>query len=329
MKIGSFNIHPLVMSAPLAGITDTAFLKILSELKTPLLFTEMIPAISLAKNPKTMIRLLNWSTEIHPICAQLFGSQAWAMAEAARILVDLGADMIDLNMGCPAKKIVRSGAGIALMKEPVLAGGIMRSVRLAVSCPVSVKIRLGIDPITPNALLFAQMAQDSGLEFVTIHGRYRTGYDIPADWHSIAEVRRNVSIPIIGNGDIFSTEDARRMMTETGCDGVMIGRGITGNPWLPGIIARNLYETTEGNHTIALQERIRVLLQHLRFLVEQNGPQRASLIFRKHSAWYLKGLPNSLQDRKRLFTFSRPEEYEAFAQELLDRNNDTPSSVTE
>lgn len=308
---------PLVISAPLAGITDAAFQRILHECRSPVICTEMIPSPSIARHPKAIRKLLSWQPGIHPIIAQIYGYSPDQMAQTADILKDYAPDGIDINMGCPAKKIFRNGSGLALMNDLPRAAAIVRAVRRATAVPLSIKIRLGVDPGDFQAPAFARMAEAEGVDFITVHGRYRTSYSVPADWDRIADVKAAVTIPVIGNGDILTPDHARDIIRITGCDGVMVARGILGNPWLP----RRIFDClTTGvlPPEPTLQERFRVFSRHLEYLIASKGERRAGLVFRKHAAWYLKGFPNITRFRRTLFTFSRPEQFYGAVRELME-----------
>ncbi len=310
-------IRAWTLTAPLAGVTDPPFQIILAELGAPLVSTEMLAADGLARAGSKVLRNLSIAPGIHPILVQLFGKNPLAMETAAKIIADRGVDMIDLNMGCPAKKICRTGSGVALMRNPQTARAIMQAVRRAVNGPIlSIKIRLGWDRLSQNAPEFIRMAEEEGFDFVTVHGRYRSSYIEAAEWAEIARIRAGTRLPIVGNGDVFSSEDARRMIDQTGCDAVMVGRGILGNPWLPARIEAGLTGRHEQDVTVA--ERVRVINRHLELLVDRYGDKRGSLIFRKHAAWYLRGAPGSAEMRREVFTFTTRDQYREFLGRIGD-----------
>jgi tRNA-dihydrouridine synthase B len=306
-----------VVSAPLAGITDPPYQKILHRLSCPFIYSEMVSAHGLVRSPKTVHRMLDSTDMIHPIGTQIFGSDPRIMADAAMILESSGVDTIDINMGCPVKKVIKGGSGLALMRTPQVSREIMDAVRKAVRVPVSAKFRLGWDPSSRNVELFARMAEDAGYDFITVHARYRSTYEPPAIWEEIRTVKSNVSIPVIGNGDVMSPADAKRMIELTGCDAVMVGRGILGQPWLPSQIHQYL---TDGilQEEISLDERVRIFLNHLDLLVDFYGHRIASLIFRKHAAWYLKGLPLNNHLRSQIFSITRPDDYRRLIEAYRD-----------
>ncbi|MBN1297439.1 tRNA dihydrouridine synthase DusB [bacterium] len=308
---------PAVLSAPLAGVTDAAYQRILFECGAPVVSTEMIPSAALALHPAAATKILQWQHQVHPINAQVYGTCPEQIATTLRLIEPYRPDTIDINMGCPARKIVRNGSGLALMNDLPRATKILRAARQATDGPLSIKIRLGIIPGEMSAVAFAQMAESEGADFITVHGRYRTSYSVPADWAGIAAVKAAVSIPVIGNGDIFSAEDARRLLDQTGCNGVMIARGILGDPWLPYRVHRFL-RTGILPPEPTLAERFRVFSRHMDYLFELKGERRAGFIFRKHAAWYLKGFPNIVHFRRQLFTISRPEQFYGIVKDILE-----------
>ncbi len=314
MTVQAGKLRFEIISAPMAGVTDIAFQQILSDLETQVVSTEMIPARSLLCKPDLAARMIN--RNIHPISVQLFGNDAEIMAQAAAFVQSFGADIIDLNMGCPAKKIVKSGKGVALMRTPEKAVRIIRAVRKAVTCPLSVKLRLGWDAASRNFIDIARSAADSGVDFVTLHARYRSNYSVPAEWKAIRELSRCLPVPVVGNGDVFSVADAERVLNETGCAAVMPGRGLLGNPWLPGLIQRKL-SGNGSTHHVETGERLKILLKHLDLMCALHPPKITALAFRKHAAWYLKGYPHSAQLRKHIFTFTHPDQYREFLPQAL------------
>jgi tRNA-dihydrouridine synthase B len=234
LLIGNIEINSKLALGPMAGVTDLAFRAVCRELGAGLTYTEMVSAKALVyQDSKTRGLLLLGEAE-HPAGAQIFGSDADCMAEAAALALELsGADFIDINMGCPVGKVVKSGDGSALMRDPDNAMRIIDAVRKNVSCPVTVKIRKGWDKGSVNAVEFAQMAQDAGASAIAVHGRTRTQmYSGKADWDIIRDVKQAVTVPVLANGDVFTAEDAARILRYTGADMVMVGRGALGNPWL-------------------------------------------------------------------------------------------------
>ena len=306
----------------MAGITDTAYQKVLDELNCPLIFTEMISASSLLHKSAILGRYFTTGLS-RPTAVQIFGHEPAVMAEVGCLLVSKGAQIIDINMGCPAKKIVKSGNGIALMRDPHLAAKIMETMRNAVSVPLGLKIRMGWDPENPSGIEYARIAEKSGFNYVTIHARYRSSYEPPAQWDFIKRLKDTISLPVIGNGDVFTGSNAKRMLDETGCDAVMLGRGIMGNPWLPGqcedFLVNNISPVP-----VPLSERFRVVKLHCREMHALYGRKIAALAFRKHAAWYLKGLPNIATFRKELFSYTDPDQFVSFVdryKEIHEKEN--------
>lgn len=299
MKIGNVQLSNPVVAAPMAGVTDRAFRMLAKEAGCALVCTEMINAQALVyENVKTK-QLLNSRAEKAPICVQIFGHNVDAMARAAQIVAHNGASVIDINMGCPTPKIVKNGEGAALMKSPALAADIVSSVVKAVNVPVTVKMRKGWDMNSVNAVEVALAVQDSGAMAVTVHGRTREQfYSGCADWRIIGEVKDAVSIPVIGNGDIFGPEDALRMMKETACDAVMIGRGSLGNPW---VFSRTIEYLQTGiiPPEPTLEEKMAMALRHLELMIKDKG-ESALWEMRKHAAWYTKGMPGAARLREQV-----------------------------
>lgn len=290
MRIGSVQLDNPVISAPMAGITDKAYRILAKEAGCGLVCTEMVSDQALLYgNPKTC-SLLDVSGESGPVSMQIFGSSVRHMADAAEITQERGADIIDINMGCPTPKIVKNGEGAALMRDPQKAAEIVRAVVERVSVPVTVKMRKGWDENSVNAVELAKLVAQAGAAAITVHGRTRSQfYSGKADWYIISEVKRSVNIPVIGNGDVWSPLDALAMLKETGCDGIMIGRAALGNPW---IFSRTVHFLKTGGFLPepAVEEKIAVVLRHFNLLVQFKGEKVAVWEIRKHAGWYMKGL---------------------------------------
>ncbi len=287
-----------VVAAPMAGVTDKTFRMLAREAGCGLVVTEMVSAKALIYNNRHTYKLLNIAGEQPPVSVQLFGSDPGTMAEAARIVENLGADLVDLNMGCPTPKIVKNGEGAALMKDPALAGKIVAAVKKAVSIPVTAKIRAGWGEHSINAPEFSARLAIAGVDMITVHGRTREQfYAGKASWDIIRDVKSRVSVPVVGNGDIWEPEDAVRMLEVTGCDGVMVGRGSLGNPWIFGRITR-LICTGEVICPPTAEEKIAMALRHLDMMVDFKGEKIAVREMRKHVAWYIKGLRNATKIRQ-------------------------------
>lgn len=282
-----------MLLAPLAGITNLPFRMIAREYGCDLCFTEMISANGLIRESAKTIEYLKTTPADRPLGVQIFGAEPGLMAEAAKVVAGYHPDLIDINMGCPVKKVVKTGSGAALMKDPLLAGRIIRAVVHAVNVPVTVKIRSGWNRHSMNAGEMARVAEDAGAAAIIIHGRTADqGFSGHADWSVIARVKNTVDVPVIGNGDIWRPEDARRMFTETGCDAVMIGRATLGNPWIfRGI--RQILSGKPDNSRPDLARRLSTIRKHWDMETQFYSRHLANRMFRKHLLWYTKGLPDS------------------------------------
>lgn len=293
MKLGKVKLEVPIALAPMAGITDLPYRVICKEMGAGYTVSEMVSAKALLfKNQKTEAMLEIAEAE-RPTAIQLFGSVPEELAAAAKIVEKAGADIIDFNMGCPVNKIVSNGEGSSLMKNPELAFDIMQAMAEAVEIPVTVKMRAGWDEEHLNAPHLAELAQKAGIAAVAVHGRTRGQfYSGKADWKIIKDVKTSVDIPVFGNGDIFCAEDGLRMKEETGCDGIMIGRGAEGNPW----IFRELAAVWEGKEKPlppAIDERFNMMIRHLKDLIAFKGERIALREMRHHGTAYIKGLPHA------------------------------------
>ncbi len=300
-KIGNVTIENQVVIAPMAGVTDAAYRKILKEHGAGLLYTEMISDKGLGHgNQKTVAMIAIDKTE-KPIALQLFGSEPDSLARAARFVEENSkTDIIDINMGCPVAKVIKGNSGVKLMQNEDLAYAIFGAVVKAVKRPVTVKIRSGWDKDSINAVKIAQLAEMAGISAVAVHGRTKTQlYYGRADWQIIKDVKASLSIPVIGNGDVSTPEDAARMIAETGCDAVMIGRAVLGNPWLVQQ-TKNYLETGIYDGRIKLAERRKTIEKHLELLIEDKGERVAVMEMRTHGAWYLKGLKDSTKIKPKI-----------------------------
>lgn len=315
LAIGGLNLPNCVFAAPMAGFTDKAYRILAKRAGCGLVFTEMVSSEAVCYGNAKTFALFDLQGEPWPVAVQIFGSSPERMAEAARVVVRHGAAVVDINMGCPTPKIVKNGEGCALMRDLSRAAEIIRAVCEAVSVPVTVKMRKGWSEEEVTAPELAALAEENGAAAVTVHGRTRDQfYSGRADWGIIRRVKESVRIPVIGNGDIWSPEDARRMLEETGCDGVMIGRGSLGNPWIFSRTVRYL-ETGELLPPPSPVERLEAALEHFELAVSLKGPEIAVPQMRKHLAWYLKGLPGAAARRAAVNSAKTPEEVRSLLEE--------------
>lgn len=314
MKIGNLNLDNKVFLSPMAGVTDLPFRLICKEQDCGMLYTEMVNAKALCyddQNTKKMLKIEE--EEEHPVAIQIFGSDPEYMGGAAKILNSYPNEILDINMGCPAPKVVKNGDGSALLKNPELAAKVLRAVVDNSEKPVTLKIRKGWDDTCINAVEIAKIAQDCGISAIAVHGRTREQYySGKADWDIIKEVKQNVSIPVIGNGDVFEVEDAINMLNKTNCDAIMIGRGAQGNPWIFKRI-NHYMQTGEILPDPTLEEKIDTAMKHLKLAVQEHGEYVAVREMRKHIAWYLKGLRNSAKVRDEI---NKIESYEEVVNKL-------------
>lgn len=304
MKIRKLEIAGNVFLAPMAGVTDPPFRKIVQRFGVSAVWTEMISAHGVAVCRK-VFGTMELTGHTVPTVFQVYGADPAVMAEAARVLQGRGAAAVDVNMGCPAKKIVKTGAGAALMKDLPRAGRIVAAVRRVLHIPLTVKIRSGWDETTRTAPALARVVEAEGADAVIVHARSRSRrHSGPASADVVAEVKGSVAVPVIGNGGIRSVADARAMIERTGCDGVMIGRGALGRPWLPSMVL-GLFSSRRGEG--ARSERlIDVIREHYRYQIEWTDLQTAVRRMRTHLAWYSKGMPGSPHFRRSVFHVEDP-----------------------
>jgi tRNA-dihydrouridine synthase B len=299
--------NPLVL-APMAGITDFPFRMICKELGAGLLFSEMVSVEALIREHRRTNAMLHTGPGERPVVFQIFGAKPESMAEAAAIVSRGNVDFIDINMGCPVPKILKSGAGAALLRDMELAREIMSAVMGASKVPVTVKIRLGWDARSLVATDLAQAAETIGIAAVTVHGRTMVqGFSGAADWSMIKQVKDSVGIPVIGNGDVRTAQDVKRMMEETGCDGVMIGRAIQGYPWIFRE-AREYLETGVVGPCPSLGEREAIMVRHLLDMIKLVGEEIGVREMRKHLCWYTRGLHRGAEFRTRINHLDRVED---------------------
>jgi len=298
MKIASLTLSNPIILAPMAGITDLPYRRIMKQFGAALVFSEMISANGAIRNGKKTLELARSAHDERPLAIQIFGDDPQIIAATAQQL-ETGADLIDINCGCPVNKVIRSGAGSVLLREPVKIGRIIAAVRRSITVPLTIKIRSGWDQATLNYLEVGRIAAAEGADAVTLHPRTRTqGFAGNADWSQITRLKAEIGIPVIGSGDLFSAADVERMLAETGCDAVMIGRGGYGNPWLIRNSLRRLNGDPEQLPSPA--ERLAVALEHLRLHEECFGSKKTAFEMRKHLCWYSRGLVGSSDFRQRV-----------------------------
>ena len=302
-KIGNLEIKNRIVLAPMAGISNTSYRKIIKEMGAGLIYAEMVSDKAICFENEKTFDLLKMSEEERPIAQQIFGSDKESFIKAAKIIEEqMHPDIIDINMGCPVPKVaVRAQAGSALLKNPDKVYEIVEAVVKAVSVPVTVKIRSGWDEKHINAVEIAKKCEEAGASAITIHGRTRAqGYSGKADWNIIKQVKEAVNIPVIGNGDVVSCYDAKRMLEETGVDAVMIGRGVLGNPWLIKECVEYLNDGKEPQE-VSFIDKVQMMRKHYQLLTEDKPEKLALLEIRTHIIWYLKGMPES----KKIKEYSR------------------------
>jgi len=327
IKIGNVEIKHKTVLAPMAGISNPAYMKIVEEMGCGYAITELISAEAIVRNNKKTLEMLSgYDTLNMPVALQLFGGNADTLAKAAKVVENLGFKIIDINMGCPVPKVaVRSSAGSALLKEPEKVREIVTKVVNSISIPVTVKIRSGWDKDSINAVEVAKICEEAGAKCIAIHARTRSqGYTGKADWNIIKEVKKAVSIPVIGNGDITDIYSAKKMLDETNCDLIMIGRASLGNPWLFKEINSYLEEGIILDKP-SYVDRIDMCLKHLNNLNFYRNEKTAVLEIRNHIAWYLRGVPGGKEIKNKIFNtlnifdiIDILNEYKSYIQSLED-----------
>jgi tRNA-dihydrouridine synthase B len=309
MLIQDIKIEPDLVMAPIASFTDTTFRKKVKDIGgCGLIFSEMISVEALTRGCKKTLKMLTFSETERPIAIQISGCNVMRMVEGAKIIEGKGADIIDINMGCPARKVVKTGAGSALMNNRVLASEIIEKVRQAVSIPVTVKTRAGWEKGDRKGVDMAIAAQEAGASAITMHPRYRyDSYKDQADWSLIGEVKSSVRILVIGNGDVKEAKDAIRMKSETGCDAVMIGRAAVRNPW----IFKQTVDLRKGEEPFlaTLDDKKQFAREHFHLLLEHENEKIALHRMKSFAGWYFKGIPGGINFRRRLNSVRTPSEF--------------------
>ena len=316
-KIGSVEIENPFVLAPMAGITDLPFRLLCKEQGAGLLYTEMVSAKAISYHNRNTVSLMETDPKEHPVALQLFGSEPELMGEVAKSIEDQPFDILDINMGCPVPKVVNNGEGSALLKDPALIREIIKAVSGTVRKPVTAKMRIGFEGADVDPVEIARIMEDAGAAAIAVHGRTRQQYySGRADWETIRRIKEAVSVPVIGNGDVDSPEKAEAMFRETGCDAVMIGRAVRGNPWIFREM-NHYFATGELLPGPSLEELKEEILRHARTQIEKKGEYTGIREMRKHVAWYTAGMRHSAGIRRESNLISSDGELER----LLERFN--------
>lgn len=323
-KIGNLEVKSKVLLAPMAGVTNEAFFYVAKKYGAGLLYSEMVSDKGICFNNQKTLNLLKFDQSLHPFVIQLFGNDPKDLVPAAKVAEEIGhPDVIDINMGCSVPKIFKNGSGSALLKDPNKVYEIVKSLVDNINTPITIKIRSGIGHDSINYLEIGKMAEKAGASAIAIHPRTKTDlFKNKANWEHIKLLKESLSIPVIGNGDIKTPEDAKRMLDETGCDAVMIGRAAMGNPFIFKQI--NEYLETGSYSQITNEEKFDTMIEHFDYLMESKGEKIAVLEMRTHAAWYVKGMRDSIYFKSKLNEVQTKEEFLGLVDELkariLDKN---------
>ncbi len=320
-KIKNVEINNQIVFAPMAGVSNISYRQIIKEMGAGLIYSEMISTLGIKYNGKKTIDLINFEESERPISIQIFGSDIPSFVEAAKYIEnEFHPDIIDINMGCPVPKVaVKSQAGSALLKNPDKIADIIRAIKAETNTPLTIKIRSGWDDKSINAVEVARKAQEAGVDAIAIHARTRSqGYSGKANWDIIKDVKEAVSIPVIGNGDVTSPIEAKRMLDYTGCDAVMIGRATLGNPW----IIKECVEYLENGAILDKPtsiDKINMIKRHYSLLKKYTNPKSALLEIRTHALWYLKGIEGVKEYKNKLVQTKTEEEFFSVLDEIIDK----------
>ena len=311
INIGPLEIDDPIVLAPMSGVTDMPFRRLVKRAGAGLVVSEMIASRAMVHAARKTMKMATHCADEYPISVQLAGCEPDVMAEAARINEDFGATIIDINMGCPVKKVTNGDAGSALMRDLGLASKLLEVTVNAVNIPVTLKMRTGWDDDTRNAPQLAKIAEDCGIQAIAVHGRTRCQfYKGRADWPFIASVKDAVNIPVFGNGDVVSVDDAKKLLEDSGADGILVGRGTYGRPWFLNQISHYL-KTGERLADPTVEAQMEIVLEHFDAIVSHYGAQPGVKIARKHLGWYSKGLSNSAEFRQEVFQLDTPDAVKA------------------
>ena len=324
IKIGAVSIDNPVVLAPMSGVTDMPFRRLVKRAGAGLVVSEMIASRAMVYAARKTMKMATHSVDEFPVAVQLAGCEPEIMAEAARLNEDLGATIIDINMGCPVKKVTNGDAGSALMRDLRLAARLITATVKAVKIPVTLKMRTGWDDDNKNAPQLAKIAEEQGIQAVSVHGRTRCQfYKGTADWPFIATVKDAVNIPVFGNGDVVSVDGAKQLLSDSGADGLLVGRGAYGRPWFLNQISHFL-RTGERIKEPGLIYQMNNVLEHYDAILSHYGSRRGVKIARKHLGWYSKGLPSSAEFRQKVFKLDNPKEVQSCIRSFYEPLVDCP-----